>query len=164
MDTFASDLAKKRAELTGKFKKSGNNKYDSMTMENLDGVETDVKSIIREYVKAFGYGEKQSFAAQFILSEMGDNLADFGVIVMDTRKNPSKKDRELLLNEQGGKCFIDNEPLKLKDAHAAHIIARNEGGTSDISNYRMVRKVHNLRMGTMNLNEYMKVYKRKYAA
>ena len=164
MDTFASDLAKKRAELTGKFKKSGNNKYDSMTMENLDGVETDVKSIIREYVKAFGYGEKQSFAAQFILSEMGDNLADFGVIVMDTRKNPSKKDRELLLNEQGGKCFIDNEPLKLKDAHAAHIIARNEGGTSDISNYRMVRKVHNLRMGTINLNEYMKVYKRKYAA
>lgn len=164
MDTFATDLAKKRAELTGKFKKSGNNKYDTMTMENLDGVETDVKSIIREYVKAFAYGEKQAFAGRFILSEMGDELSDFGVTVIDTRKNPSRKDRELLLNEQGGKCFIDNEPLKLRDAHAAHIVSRNDGGSSDISNFRMVRKIHNLRMGTMNLNEYVKVHKKNYAA
>lgn len=163
MDTFAKDLAKKRAELTGKFNKSGANKYDTMTMKNLDGVETDVKSIIREYVKAFAYSEKQAFAGRYILSEMSEDLSDIGVTVLDNRKNPSKKDRELLLNEQGGRCFIDNKPLKLKDAHAAHIVARYEGGSSDISNYRMVRKIHNLRMGTMNLTEYAKMYEKKRA-
>lgn len=165
METFAKDLAKKRAELTSKVSKSNVSKYDSMLMKNIDGVDTDVKTLIREYVKAFSHGDKQSFAGRFILSEMGEEMSDFGVIVLDTRKNPSKKDRELMLQQQGSKCFIDKMPLKLKDAHAAHIVARADGGVSDISNYRMVRKAHNIRMGTMNLNEYVKVYEKekKYA-
>lgn len=163
MDVFAKDLAKKRAELTGKFKKSGINKYDTMMIKNLDGVDTDVKSLIREYIKAFAYSKKQAFAGRFILSEMAEDLSHIGITILDTRKNPSKIDREMLLNEQSGRCFIDNKPLKLKDAHAAHIVARYEGGSSDLSNYRMVRKIHNLRMGTMNLTEYAKMYEKKRA-
>ena len=166
MDTFAEELFKKRAQLTGKIKKNQKSKYDDMTIENIDGKEEDLKSVIREYVKAFAYGKKMSFAGNFILSEMGDNLSDFGVTVMDNRKNPSKKDRELLLNEQGNRCYIDGKPLKLEDAHAAHNIPRSEGGSSDISNFRMVRKIHNQRMGTMTVDEYLIAYKnrKKYAA
>lgn len=163
MYTFAKDIARKRAELTGKYNKSGNNKYDSMTIKNIDGVDTDVKTVIREYVKAFSHGKKQTFAGRFILSEMAEDVSHIGVTVIDTRKNPSKKDRELILNEQGGRCYIDHKPLKLSDAHAAHIVSRNDGGSSDISNYRMVRKVHNLRMGTMNLNDYVEMCEKKRA-
>ena len=51
-------------------------------------------------------------------------------------------------------CAIDGEPLKLIDAHAAHIVAHSEGGKSVLENMVMVRAVHNTRMGTMNLNDY----------
>lgn len=161
--SFAKDLARKRSELTCKFDKSGNNKYDEMSIQNLDGVTTDIKSTIREYIKAFSCGAKQSFAGRFILDEMGEDPMNFGVIIIDTRKNPSRKDRELILNQQKNICFIDKRPLKLNDAHAAHIKARSAGGVSDISNYKMVRKSHNQRMGTMNLYDYKNIYEKKYA-
>lgn len=166
MDVFAEELFRKRAELTGKTKKNRKSKYDDETIENIDGKEEDLKSVIREYVKAFAYGKKMSFAGNFILSEMGEDPSYFGVTVMDIRKNPSKKDRELLLNEQGNRCFIDGKHLKLEDAHAAHIIPRSEGGSSEMSNFRMVRKIHNQKMGTMTVDEYLVAYKnrKKHAA
>ena len=51
-------------------------------------------------------------------------------------------------------CAIDGNPLKLMDAHAAHIVAHSEGGQTNLPNMVMVRAIHNTRMGTMNVNDY----------
>lgn len=155
MNVFAYELSKLRALMTGRVDKKKKNKYDTMIIQNIDDEDTDIKSLVREYVKAFAYGKKQSFVGKLILSELDDEC---GILIKDNRRNPSKKDRELMLHEQKNKCYVDQKPLALEEAHAAHIVPRADGGSSDLSNFRMVRNIHNLKMGTLNLEIYKKYY------
>lgn len=85
------------------------------------------------------------------------------MLVKVTRKTLSKTIREQILINQNRKCYIDGKPLAFKDAHAAHILALDAGGTNDKSNIVMVRAEHNTRMGTMYLEDYKTMWNEKAA-
>jgi len=92
------------------------------------------------------------------------SLIDRGILVTKAdRKTLSKTVREQILVNQNGKCYIDGNPLAFKDAHAAHILSLNDGGTNDKNNIVMVRAEHNTRMGTMYLEDYKKMWNEKAA-
>lgn len=162
MDKFAEELASKRAELTNKFNKNKQSQYDYKMIKNLDGKEEEIKSVVREYIKAFSHGKKMKFVGKLILAEMDNDLSRIGVTVMHKRKSLSKKNRELLLNMQKNRCYIDGKSLKLEDAEAGHIVAVSMGGTNDLSNLKMIRKSHNRNMGSTNIEDYKKTYREKY--
>lgn len=93
------------------------------------------------------------------------SLIDRGIItVKESRKTLSKDLREQILHSQKDVCYIDGKPLKFKDAHAAHIVPLDEGGSNDRRNIRMVRAEHNTRMGTMHLEDYKKNWKKQTKA
>jgi hypothetical protein len=93
------------------------------------------------------------------------SLIDRGIItVKESRKTLSKDLREQILHSQKDVCYIDGKPLKFKDAHAAHIVPLDEGGSNDRRNIRMVRAEHNTRMGTMHLEDYKKNWKKQSKA
>jgi hypothetical protein len=84
-----------------------------------------------------------------------DELIEYGIVVVrDTRRSFSRKDREMQLAKQRGKCYIDSKPLSMDDAEAAHIVSYADGGKTDPQNMVMIRSVHNRNMGTMNVNDY----------
>ena len=91
-------------------------------------------------------------AIKYLVKEI-NNIEDC-FLVTDSKRGFSHSDRKLKLAEQGGVCAIDGKPLKLMDAHAAHIVAHSEGGQTDLENMVMVRAIYNTRMGTMDLNTY----------
>lgn len=92
------------------------------------------------------------------------SLIDRGILITKAdRKTLSKTVREQILINQNGKCYIDGKPLAFKDAHAAHILSLNDGGTNDKDNIVMVRAEHNTRMGTMYLEDYKKMWNQKVA-
>lgn len=84
------------------------------------------------------------------------NINDL-IVVKDTKRKFSKIQRENKLIQQDYRCAISNEPLEMKDAHAAHKIAWSEGGSTSDDNLAMVHKRHNTRMGTMSFEEYKKM-------
>jgi 5-methylcytosine-specific restriction endonuclease McrA len=91
-----------------------------------------------------------------------DTLIEDGILVVkQSRKTLTKELREQILQSQDNKCYIDGKPLKFKDAHAAHIVPLDEGGSNDRGNIRMVRAEHNTRMGTMNLEDYKDMWYNK---
>lgn len=45
--------------------------------------------------------------------------------------------------------------------HCSHVVPHSEGGSDDVSNYRVCCATCNLRMGTRNLEEYKKEYEEK---
>ena len=81
-----------------------------------------------------------------------------GILVRKSKRKTLPRDQrdQMLLNKQKGKCGVQNMPLNLIDAHAAHIVPLSKGGTNDPSNIMMVSAKHNRDMGTMNLNTYKK--------
>ena len=76
------------------------------------------------------------------------------IISLDKKRNFTRLEKERKLSEQGYVCAIDGKPLIWEDAHAAHIVAHVKGGETIYSNLAMVRTIHNLKMGDMNLDEY----------
>ena len=80
------------------------------------------------------------------------------VTILDKKRAFSKIEREKQLLNQNCVCDIDNLPLTLEDAEAAHIISYDNGGSSTMENMKMVRKEHNRAMGTMNLEDYRVIW------
>lgn len=88
-----------------------------------------------------------------------DGLIKSGILtVKKNRKTLPIELREQILISQNNKCYIDGKRLILKEAHAAHVVALADGGNNDKTNIRMVRAEHNMRMGTMNVDDYKNVY------
>lgn len=83
------------------------------------------------------------------------------LIVLDSRRKINRSDRELLLNKQRGLCYIDGNKLMLEDAEAGHIIPHSEGGSTSLDNIVMIRRIHNSKMGSMNVETYKEMYQRR---
>ena len=111
-----------------------------------------VQIMYKKYIAAPWDGGKIKTAINYLVKEI-NNIEDC-FLVTDSKRGFSHGDRKLKLAEQGGVCAIDGKPLKLMDAHAAHIVAHSEGGQTNLENMVMVRAIHNTRMGTMNVNDY----------
>jgi len=80
------------------------------------------------------------------------------ITILDTKRAFSKLEKEKQLIEQDYVCYIDELPLTLVDAHAGHITSYDDGGKSIPENMKMIRASHNIKMGSMNLEEYKKIY------
>jgi len=80
------------------------------------------------------------------------------ITILDKKRSFSKDEKERQLLEQNHFCYIDNLPLTLNQAHAAHIISHTDSGKSIPENMKMIRASHNIKMGSMNLEEYKKIY------
>jgi len=83
------------------------------------------------------------------------------IVVRDTRRTFSRKDRENQLAKQRNKCYIDGKTLTMNDAEAAHIVAYADGGKTDVKNMVMIRSIHNRNMGTMNVDEYKTLWEKR---
>jgi|MesohylFT_1024984.scaffolds.fasta_scaffold13946_1 hypothetical protein len=162
MDTLAPLLNRSKTLLTAK-NGTRNNDYDDTIVKDVDGESEYLKPLMRSYVKAFAYGNKQAFAGEYILSEVerqADN--DTGIIVMDTKRSLSLKDKEALFAAQMGKCWLDynGHPCKSSDKKLtidscvlAHDTPYAYGGKAS-DGVIMCNPCHS-KQGMFTLNEYV---------
>lgn len=61
-------------------------------------------------------------------------------------------------NLMTGECFVCNREVKFSNFHCGHIISVKDGGTNVIENLEPVCVQCNLDMGSMNLNDYKKLF------
>ena len=149
---FAQEFFKAHAILTG----NSVNKYDNEVRDFATGergslkrkTET-VRSFARTAITNFANPAEQHEVAQLYLEEM--DITDC-VVFRDERRTISKDQKFDMLAEQGFVCAIDGEPLDIKDAIFGHDTAWAHGG--QIEDGAIIRKIHNVNMGTTTLDEY----------
>lgn len=85
-------------------------------------------------------------------------LEEFDVEKYMTRLHKKRiftnEEQETQLQRQDFKCWVDGEPLTMNEAEGGHIIAHIKGGKTDSDNFRMMRRIHNRKMGKQNAREY----------
>lgn len=149
---FASEFFKAHATLTGHLA----HKYDTEVRDFASGdrgtlkKKTEiVRSFARTAISNFANPSEQHEVAQLYLSEM--NL-DGVVLYRDERRTVSKDTKFDMLAKQGFRCAIDGEPLDIEDAIFGHDTAWAHGG--QIEDGMIIRKTHNVNMGTTTIDEY----------
>ncbi len=104
------------------------------------------------YIKALGSHEKScEIAVTYLLEEFD---VEKYMINLDNKRVPTRDEKETQLQRQDFKCWVDGKPLTMNEAEGGHIIAHIKGGNSDADNFRMMRKIHNRKMGKKNAREY----------
>lgn len=127
METFALKFAELRAKLTGTKK----NKYTDKMIKDVDGEQQNIKSLTRNYVKAFSFSKRQQYIADIIIKEMkvGDNFEDYGIIFQDNHRCATKKQRQELFDLQQGKCWQCKIKIpSINDCEVAHDLPDTKGG------------------------------------
>jgi hypothetical protein len=89
-------------------------------------------------------------------------MEGIGLIARDQKRGFSQKERESKIIAQGYKCFVDGNDLRLEESEAAHIEAWSNGGLTTVKNLVMVRRKHNRAMGSMNVLDYRKVWRKEH--
>lgn len=82
------------------------------------------------------------------------------ITVLDTKRAYTQLEKERKLIDQDYKCYITGKKVTMKDCEAAHIISHANGGQSTYDNFVMCLKEHNRAMGSMNLEDYKKMFKK----
>ena len=104
------------------------------------------------YTKALGSHEKScEIAVTYLLEEFD---VEKYMINLDNKRVYTRDEQETQLQRQDFKCWVDGKPLTMNEAEGGHIIAHIKGGNSDADNFRMMRKIHNRKMGKKNAREY----------
>lgn len=149
---FASEFFKAHATLTGNLP----HKYDTEVRDFATGERGAIKKkteIVRSFARAaisnFANPSEQHEAAQLYLGEM---KLDGIVLYRDERRTISKDKKFEMLANQGFRCAIDNEPLDIEEAIFGHDTAWAHGG--QIEDGAIIRKTHNVNMGTTTIDEY----------
>ena len=161
--TFAEQFFMAHTELTGLEK----NKYDTEVRHFTTGDRNTLKSkteIVKKFartaIKNFANPAEQHEVAKLYLNDM--DIEDC-VMYRDERRTISKDQKFEMLAKQGFRCAIDGDPLSIDDAIFGHDTAWAHGGKIDGG--AIIRKVHNVEMGTTTLDEYRMILKmRKEAA
>ena len=135
-DAFASSMPTRKAVITDK-----------------NGVEKLEHQI---YTKALRSHEKSSEIAISMLLEEFD--VEQYLTNLDNKRVFSRDEQETQLQRQDFKCWIDGLPLSMNEAEGGHIVSHIQGGKTDAENFRMMRKIHNRKMGKQNAREYKKAY------
>lgn len=149
---FAQEFFKAHAILTGIAK----NNYDSEVRDFSTGDRGTTKrktEIVRTFARTaisnFANPSEQHEVAQLYLAEMDISSC---VIFRDQRRTVSKDKKFDMLAQQGFVCAIDGEPLDINDAIFGHDTAWAHGG--QIEDGVIIRKTHNVNMGTTTIDEY----------
>ena len=103
--------------------------------------------------------DDQRKAAELLYSHM--NLSE--EVFNTSSRTLALADRITLLEMQKCKCYIDGEDLDIKDAEYGHDVPYSKGG--DLKGGRMIRKIHNQKMGNKyKLEEYKKIWEQSNGA
>ena len=73
---------------------------------------------------------------------------------LDNKRVFSRDEQETQLQRQDFKCWVDGLPLAMNEAEGGHIVSHIKGGKTDAENFRMMRRIHNRKMGKQNAREY----------
>lgn len=159
---FAEQFFSAHTELTG----LTTNEYDTEVREFSTGErgglkkKTDiVKKFARTAIKNFANPAEQHEVATLYLDLME---LDGIVLYRDERRTISKDQKFEMLAKQGFRCAIDGEPLDIDDAIFGHDTAWAHGG--QIEEGAIIRKIHNVNMGTTTLDEYRMILKMRKTA
>ena len=147
MDVFVPVYSESLALFIGK----KNRKYQNKTIVNLDGETVGIKQLVRQDVKTFSNGERQSFAAKIILEEVG-NIEDAGITVLESQRSYRRKDRQEVLDLQKGRCHMCKKPVTIDECELAHDTPYSRGGKVK-DGVAMCRKCHS-GQGMLTLNEF----------
>lgn len=163
IDRFSRLLNRVRTLMTIK-NGTQHSKHDDAIVEDITGKLVEMKPMVRQYSKAFAYGDRQEFLGKMIFDEMVDEGdGDTGIIVLDTVRSLSLKDREDKLAAQFGKCWIEykgypcksaGKKLTVSDCDLAHDIPYSLGGKA-VDGVMMCRECHS-GQGLLNLDQYVK--------
>lgn len=164
METLSPILAKAKALLTIKNGTRFTNDYDDVFVKDVDGNQIEFKTMMRAYIKAFSDGDKQEFAGRYILEEVIKQADDdTGIIVKDTKRSLSLREKEAMFAAQMGKCWLDHhghpckssgKKITIDDCVLAHDTPYSEGGKAE-DGVIMCRSCHDS-MGVLNLNQYIR--------
>jgi len=148
-DKFAKEFFKAHTTLTG----NSVNKYDTEVRKFKTNA-TDKKERI---VKEFARRAIKNFANKYNQIEVADLYLDLmklegSVVFRDNVRSVSRDIKFNMLANQNFKCAIDGEELDIDDAIFGHDTPWSKGGSS--ADAMIIRKVHNVDMGTMTISEY----------
>lgn len=149
---FATEFYAAHSTLTG----LTTHKYDKEVREFKSGPRGTVKSktetvrgFARTAIKNFANPSEQNEVANLYLELMNIKRV---VLFRDDRRTISKDRKFDLLALQDFKCAIDGQALSIDDAIFGHDTAWADGG--QIEEGAIIRKIHNVNMGTTTLDEY----------
>jgi len=76
--------------------------------------------------------------------------------ILDNKRVFTIAEKETQLQRQDFTCWVDGEPLMMDEAEGGHIVSYITGGRSDVTadNLRMMRRIHNRKMGSQNARKY----------
>lgn len=162
MDTLAYQLGRAKTLLTIK-NGTQHGKHDDVFVADINGKMSELKPLLRQYAKAFSDGAKQEFLGELILRELEDEAEgkDTGIIVMDTKRSLSLRDKEALFAAQMGKCWLDynghpcksaGKKLTIDDCVLAHDTPYSKGGKAE-DGVIMCSVCHD-GMGVFDLKQY----------
>ena len=146
---FSKEFYKAHAKLTG----NTPNSYDKdlrqlPTTTNKKQLQI-VKEFARKAGKQYSSQQQQEAVAELYLKEM--DIDDI-ILKRDERRTITKDKKFEMLSEQEFLCAIDGLPLDIDDAIFGHDTAWSKGGR--IEDGAIVRKKHNVDMGTMTIAKY----------
>ena len=78
---------------------------------------------------------------------------------VDTKRCFTREEIEQALIEQKFLCYVDGNPLTMKDAAGAHKKAWSKGGKTVRKNLVAVRSIHNKQSGSMDIDTYRRAMK-----
>lgn len=118
------------------------------------GVRTESEAM-RGYLGDHKVQKKIQQTVDWILADM--NILDH-ITLKDPRRAFPRDLVEQVLAEQKYKDYIDGNPLTLDNAVGAHIVAHKDGGKTVVENLAVTSIEHNSRMGSLNLEQYKKLW------
>lgn len=136
-------------------------KYSKIFNDECRSFDSKSKAISVAFTSYLGAPDHEKKLKQSLLWLLKEFDVKKYIIILDPKRSFDITKREEILSKQNWKCFIDNDELHLHDAVISHIVAHADGGMTTDDNVVAVRKEHNLKMGTMNLNDYKKIYEKK---
>lgn len=166
METLAPLIFRSRTLLTIKNGSRECGKYDGKVVQDIDGNDVELKSLVRQYAKTFSDGAKQEFLGDIILREINEVAkkkdGDNGIIVMDSKRSLSLKNKKELFAAQMNKCWLDanghrcesaGKKLTIDDCVLAHDTPYTYGGKA--SDGVIMCKACHKKQGLMKLNEFV---------
>jgi len=131
-------------------------KYGNIKIDlEFDNTARMISEAFTKYLGAPHHDKKIKQTVTWLLQEF--DIREY-VIIQDPKRAYYEKEKRDQLALQDYKSYLTGNDLKYEDAEAAHIVSHHNGGMSTRDNMVMVEKKHNRAMGSMNLEDYKKLW------
>lgn len=117
-----------------------------------------IKEAFQSYLSVPHDNRKIIQAVSWFLNEF--DISKY-ITPLDKKRLFTVSEKESQLAKQNFMCAIDGLPLTFHDSIGAHIDGYSLGGKTNKKNCLMVRKTHNITMGSVDAKTYKKIYEKK---